>query len=100
MSSHFEADMQILSRHILILSLCAIIYGGCGGRADEDSRGDGLSIVTTPRIKYEKVHALVVGLVSWADPDIASYPKAGRQDEVLAETLSKLGVPRNQLIFL
>lgn len=47
-----------------------------------------------------RTHALLVGVLEWKDPSLASFPKDGRQDRVLERTLKARGVPEKNVRFL
>lgn len=47
-----------------------------------------------------KTWAVLIGVLEWQDPSLASFPKEGRQDRVLERTLLERGVPRTQVTFL
>ncbi|MBL9087682.1 MAG: caspase family protein [Planctomycetia bacterium] len=44
--------------------------------------------------------AVLIGVLEWQDPALASFPKEGRVDRVLERTLLERGVPRAQVTFL
>lgn len=44
--------------------------------------------------------ALVIGVLRWEDPSLATWPDAGRSDAVLVETLAKRGIPKDRINFL
>ena len=47
-----------------------------------------------------KTWALLIGVLEWEKPGLASFPKPGRQDRVLEKTLRARGVPDTQVTFL
>jgi hypothetical protein len=47
-----------------------------------------------------KTWAVLIGVLEWDDPSLASFPKEGRQDRVLERTLLARGVPQTQVTFL
>ena len=44
--------------------------------------------------------ALLVGVLSWQDPKLSTFPTKGRVDRVLEQTLLDRGVPRDHVTFL
>ena len=44
-----------------------------------------------------KTWAVLIGVLEWDDPSLASFPKEGRVDRVLERTLLARGVPRAQV---
>jgi hypothetical protein len=55
-----------------------------------------------PRESWDpaRTHALLVGVLEWADPALAPFPKPGRVDRRLEAVLLRRGVPRENLTFL
>jgi hypothetical protein len=53
-----------------------------------------------PAWEPAKTWALLVGVLSWEDPNLAPFPVEKRQDRVLEQVLLDRGVPRDHLTFL
>ena len=56
-----------------------------------------------PKIKsidYSKTFVFMIGILSWHDADLSSFPTEGRKDRVLEQAFLSAGVPRSQLVFL
>jgi hypothetical protein len=78
---------------VLALTACTVALAGAGAvSADGDP----------PRAAWEpgKTWALLVGVLEWQDPSLAPFPKPGRKDRVLEQTLLARGVPAAQITFL
>jgi len=53
-----------------------------------------------PAWEPARTWALLIGVLEWEKPGLASFPKPGRQDRVLERTLKDRGVPASQVTFL
>lgn len=51
-------------------------------------------------IDYRKVRALVVGVLQWRDPALATFPQQGRKDQALVDALRGKGCPARNIVFL
>jgi hypothetical protein len=51
-------------------------------------------------IDYRKTFVFMIGILSWHDADLSSFPTEGRKDRVLEQAFLNAGVPKSQLVFL
>jgi hypothetical protein len=53
-----------------------------------------------PGLDPAKTHAVIVGVLHWQDPSLATYSPVGRKDRELYETLVEIGVPKKNMVLL
>ena len=53
-----------------------------------------------PTLNPAKTHAVILGVMEWSSPRIPPFPKQGRQDEVLYQTLLARGLPAENVHYL
>ncbi len=67
---------------------------------DEIKEGTIAELPKTKALDYSKTFVFMIGILSWHDSDIPSFPTDGRKDRVLEQAFLNAGVPRSQLVFL
>lgn len=80
----------------VVTYLLVLVLGLAGVVGDRPATAEPAAATWDPA----KTWAVLIGVLEWDDPSLASFPKEGRVDRVLERTLLARGVPRAQVTFL
>jgi hypothetical protein len=84
-----------MRRSLVALSFVFVLLGGVAAPLP-------LALAEEALVAWEpaRTHAVFAGVLEWRDPNLAGFPKKGRQDRALEKALVANGVPARNIVFL